>query len=61
MINLDNVSSLRIGGQAVRHVEINGVVVWSATSWRDPVQTGDILLLSQVYGATQNGDILEVE
>ena len=61
MINLDNVSSLQIGGQEVTELAINGVVVWSATSWKDPVQTGDILLLSQVYGATQNGDILEVE
>ena len=61
MINLDNVSSLAIDGQAVTELAINGVVVWSATSWTDPVQSGDTLLITQVYGATQNGDILEVE
>ena len=61
MINLDNVSSLQIGGQAVTELAINGVVVWSATSWTEPTQTGDTLIITQVFGATQNGDILEVE
>ena len=60
MINLDNVSSLAIDGQAVTELAINGVAVWSATSWTDPVQSGDTLLITQVYSATQNGDILEV-
>lgn len=59
MINLDNVSSLQIDGQAVTELAINGVTVWGA--WVNPVQTGDILLVTQVYSAVQNGDILEVE
>ena len=59
MINLDNASSLAIDGQAVTELAINGVTVWGA--WEDPVQTGDILLITQVYSAVQNGDILEVE
>ena len=59
MINLDNVSSLQIGGQAVTELAINGVTVWGA--WEDPVQIGDVLIVTQVYSAVQNGDILEVE
>ena len=59
MINLDNVSSLQIDGQAVTELAINGVPVWGA--WEDPVQIGDILIVTQVYSAVQNGDILEVE
>ena len=59
MINLDNVSSLQIDGQAVTELAINGVTVWGA--WEDPVQIGDVLIVTQVYSAVQNGDILEVE
>lgn len=59
MINLDNVSSLQIGGQEVVSLDINGVTVWGA--WEDPVQTGDTLLITQVYSAVQIGDILEIE
>ena len=59
MINLDNVSALQIGGQKVVALDINGVNVWGA--WEEPIQTGDILLVKQVYSATQSGDILGVE
>ena len=59
MINLDNVSSLKIDGQEVTELAINGVTVWGA--WEDPVQIGDVLIVTQVYSAVQNGDILEVE
>lgn len=58
-LSLDNATSLQIDGQAVTDLAINGVTVWGA--WEDPVQTGDILLVTQVYSAVQNGDILEVE
>ena len=59
MINLDNVSSLKIDGQEVVSLDINGITVWGA--WEDPVQIGDVLIVTQVYSAVQNGDILEVE
>ena len=59
MINLDNVQALQIDGQAVTELAINGVTVWGA--WEDPVQIGDVLIVTQVYSAVQNGDILEVE
>lgn len=28
--------------------------------WESPVQTGNVLYISQVYAATQNGNVLEV-
>lgn len=30
------------------------------TTWEAPVQTGNVLYVSQVYAATQNGNVLEV-
>lgn len=29
-------------------------------TWEAPVQTGNVLYISQVYAATQNGNVLEV-
>ena len=29
--------------------------------WEQPVQSGNVLYLTQVYGATKNGNVLEVE
>ena len=45
-------------------IKANGIIDIAGTAtvlvWKDPVQSSDTLLITQVYSATQNGDILEV-